>query len=351
MTSINGFTAGNLAIVDTGANFETAEIAAVGTAGAAGTGITLATPLTKAHASGVASRNAGTGVSFTPALAGAHATGVAVTSTLPAVTDDSIIGIEGPLWSETLQNINDIEFMAYPRLPAVAELGWSPKTHADRTLASFQARMASQGARWQAKGQNFYPSTQIPWRIDVAAADKRLDQAVLDGELATIAAPGATLAQLTATIDWGDGTSSPATLTGTAATNKTANGLYAVSGSHTYPRPGGYAATVTVTRGTATSSAAFDVVVDAIAEGSAGGTVPATLALSLAGPASFAPFTPGVARTYTTSTTANVISTAGDAALSVADPGHLTNGAFSLPEALQVRSRSRRGRHRCPTTR
>ena len=35
-------------------------------------------------------------------------------------------------------------------------------------------------------------------------------------------------------------------------------------------------------------------------------------------------------------TTANVISTAGDAALTVADPGHLTNGAFSLPEPLQV---------------
>ena len=27
---------------------------------------------------------------------------------------------------------------------------------------------------------------------------------------------------------------------------------------------------------------------------------------------------------------------AGDAALSVSDPGHLTNGAFSLPEPLQV---------------
>ncbi len=31
-----------------------------------------------------------------------------------------------------------------------------------------------------------------------------------------------------------------------------------------------------------------------------------------------------------------MISTAGDATLSVSDPGHLTNGAFSLPSALQV---------------
>jgi amidase len=31
-----------------------------------------------------------------------------------------------------------------------------------------------------------------------------------------------------------------------------------------------------------------------------------------------------------------VITTAGDAALTVSDPGHLTNGSFSLPEPLQV---------------
>ena len=52
--------------------------------------------------------------------------------------------------------------------------------------------------------------------------------------------------------------------------------------------------------------------------GGAGGTVPATLSLSLGTPAAFGAFTPGVARTYEASTTANVISTAGDATLSVA---------------------------------
>src|SRR4051794_5439939 len=72
-----------------------------------------------------------------------------------------------------------------------------------------------------------------------------------------------------------------------------------------------------------------------------GGSVPATLALTLGTPASFGAFTPGVAKDYTASTTANVISTAGDATLSVADPsstatGHLVNGTFSLPSALQA---------------
>ncbi len=64
--------------------------------------------------------------------------------------------------------------------------------------------------------------------------------------------------------------------------------------------------------------------------------MPATLALSLGLPATFGAFTPGINRTYDASTTANVITTAGDAALSVSDPGHLTNGSFSLPEPLQV---------------
>jgi hypothetical protein len=67
-----------------------------------------------------------------------------------------------------------------------------------------------------------------------------------------------------------------------------------------------------------------------------GGSVPATLTLTLGAPASFGAFTPGVANDYSAQTTANVISTAGDATLSVSDPGHLTNGSFALPDPLQV---------------
>src|SRR3954447_25167851 len=66
-------------------------------------------------------------------------------------------------------------------------------------------------------------------------------------------------------------------------------------------------------------------------QGTVGGSVPATLALTLGAPASFGAFTPGVAKDYAASQSANVISTAGDATLSVADPsatatGHLVNG-------------------------
>jgi hypothetical protein len=74
-------------------------------------------------------------------------------------------------------------------------------------------------------------------------------------------------------------------------------------------------------------------------------TVPATLALTVATPPGFAPFTPGVEKAYEILANANVLSTAGDALLSVADPspqntGHLTNGTFFLPQPLQVRARN-----------
>jgi beta-glucosidase len=72
-----------------------------------------------------------------------------------------------------------------------------------------------------------------------------------------------------------------------------------------------------------------------------GGTVPATLALTLGAPASFGPFSPGVTKDYSATGTATVTSSAGAATLSVADPatahpGHLVNGGFVLPSALQA---------------
>ncbi len=74
------------------------------------------------------------------------------------------------------------------------------------------------------------------------------------------------------------------------------------------------------------------------------GTVPPTLSLSLGPAATFGAFTPGVARDYFASMSANVISTAGDAALSVSDAdsthtGKLVNGAFALPQALQANAK------------
>jgi len=73
------------------------------------------------------------------------------------------------------------------------------------------------------------------------------------------------------------------------------------------------------------------------------GEVPATLSLTLGAPAGFGAFTPGVERTYGASTTATVVSSAGDAALTVTDPsttapGRLVNGAFALAQPVEARA-------------
>jgi hexosaminidase len=184
--------------------------------------------------------------------------------TLPAVTDANIIGVEAPIWSETLRTIQNIEFQAFPRLAATAEIGWSPRydpvAAPDRTLASFEARLAGRGAAWQIRNQNFYASTQVPWRVDLAAPNMIHSRLAFAGAVASVAAPGATLAGLTTTIDWGDGTSSSGTLTGTEATSTTINSLYTASGSHTYAAPGVYHAKITVSRPGASATATFTVV-------------------------------------------------------------------------------------------
>jgi hexosaminidase len=80
---------------------------------------------------------------------------------LTGVPASAVLGVEAPLWSETLRTSADIEYMAFPRLPAIAELGWSPQ--AALGWPSFQHRLATQGPRWHAQGVNFYPSPQVPW--------------------------------------------------------------------------------------------------------------------------------------------------------------------------------------------
>lgn len=47
------------------------------------------------------------------------------------VEEKYILGNQGNLWSEQLQNIRNVEYMAWPRLMAIAEVAWSPKTSKD----------------------------------------------------------------------------------------------------------------------------------------------------------------------------------------------------------------------------
>lgn len=73
----------------------------------------------------------------------------------------SVLGVEAPLWSETIANMHDVEFLAMPRLAAIAEVGWSPQTARD--WEGFRARVGAQAPRWTALGINFYRAPEIPW--------------------------------------------------------------------------------------------------------------------------------------------------------------------------------------------
>ncbi len=49
---------------------------------------------------------------------------------LEGVAEPAILGVEAPIWSETLATMRDLESMAFPRLAAIAEIGWSPQARA-----------------------------------------------------------------------------------------------------------------------------------------------------------------------------------------------------------------------------
>jgi hypothetical protein len=182
-------------------------------------------------------------------------------------------------------------------------------------------------------------------RLDATGAAPRSITGAFSGSVATFTDSDLTAGagDFSARIDWGDGSSSDGAVTG-------GHGGFDVAGSHTYAAKGRYAVTVSIT-GTDRSVASAQTRLDDLsteAGGQVSGTVPATLALSLGTPASFGAFTPGAAHDYSAATTADVVSSAGDAALTVSDPsaiatGHLVNGAFSLPQPLQASAASPAG--------
>jgi len=72
------------------------------------------------------------------------------------------LGLEAALWSETLASMADVEFMAFPRLLALAEVACAPAD--EREWESFRARLAEHEPRLEALGVNYFRSPEIPWR-------------------------------------------------------------------------------------------------------------------------------------------------------------------------------------------
>jgi hexosaminidase len=80
---------------------------------------------------------------------------------LEGVDAGHVLGVEAQLWSETLGGISDAELMAFPRLPGVAEVGWS--TASSRDWEGYRHRLGEQAPRWAAMGVAYYRSPQVPW--------------------------------------------------------------------------------------------------------------------------------------------------------------------------------------------
>jgi hexosaminidase len=78
------------------------------------------------------------------------------------VPEDAILGVEAPIWSETLETIEDVEYMAFPRLLSSAEISWSPMMARD--WEDYGLRLAAHGPRLDALGVNFHRTKEIPWQ-------------------------------------------------------------------------------------------------------------------------------------------------------------------------------------------
>lgn len=80
---------------------------------------------------------------------------------VPGIGEADILGVEAPLWSETLETLADVHFLAFPRLLGFAEIGWSVQP--SREWVQYRERLALQGERLELLGVNYYPSPEIDW--------------------------------------------------------------------------------------------------------------------------------------------------------------------------------------------
>jgi hexosaminidase len=73
-----------------------------------------------------------------------------VTGNSPA---SSVVGVEAPLWTETVDSRADIDLLAFPRLSGIAEIGWSA---AGRDFGEYAMRLSLHENRLTAWGVGFY---------------------------------------------------------------------------------------------------------------------------------------------------------------------------------------------------
>jgi hexosaminidase len=80
---------------------------------------------------------------------------------VPGLPKENILGIEAPLWSETVTTMDEIEYLVFPRLLGVAELGWTPAE--SRQWDEYKVRLGNHAPRLRAMDINFYESKLVTW--------------------------------------------------------------------------------------------------------------------------------------------------------------------------------------------
>ena len=94
------------------------------------------------------------------------------TTYVKGLAREDILGVEAPLWSETVTNRADIDYLAFPRLAAFAEVAWTKKEQ--RSWDSFSGRIPVQGDRWTIQGVDFYKSPKVTWETKKKGALEEL---------------------------------------------------------------------------------------------------------------------------------------------------------------------------------
>ncbi|MFI8822366.1 beta-N-acetylhexosaminidase [Streptomyces sp. NPDC053431] len=140
-----------------------AEKEQVAAAGRAGTGIILS-PADRAYLDMKYTKDTELGLSWAGYVEVRRSYDWNPATLLPGLPETAVAGVEAPLWTETISKSAHIDRMAFPRLPGVAELGWSPAASHD--WEAYRLRLAQQGPRLSALGIDFYRSPQVPWAAD-----------------------------------------------------------------------------------------------------------------------------------------------------------------------------------------
>ena len=73
-----------------------------------------------------------------------------------------IIGLEAPLWTETIEDFDDIAYMAFPRIIGHAELGWTDASL--RQWEDYANRLSFHGRLLEALDVKYYASDEIDWK-------------------------------------------------------------------------------------------------------------------------------------------------------------------------------------------